>query len=75
MLFYVIQFAYHASFSWNEKRDKGNVSLYQAEEIQSKVHGTMTCDGLILYALLAGGDYHNVCYFLFSHKSILISST
>ncbi|KZP10974.1 PIN domain-like protein, partial [Athelia psychrophila] len=44
------------------KRDKGNVSLYRAKEIQSKVHSTMTHDGLILYALLAGGDYDNVCY-------------
>lgn len=62
-----ISFTYHTSSRWNERQDKGFVTLYQAESIQSKVDSMMTREGLILFALLAGGDYDKVrfiCVFM-----------
>ncbi|KAF7965283.1 hypothetical protein HWV62_44687 [Athelia sp. TMB] len=43
--------------TWNERLDKGAVTLYRAVDIRAKVHNMMTREGLVLFALLTGGDY------------------
>lgn len=45
----------------NKKKDKGEVALYTSENIFISPDVSLTRGGLLLTALLAGGDYHKVC--------------
>ncbi|RDX50900.1 PIN domain-like protein, partial [Lentinus brumalis] len=51
--------------SSSRKEDGDVVAIYRASAIQENPAVQMTRGGMVLLAVLAGGDYHKVCYGLF----------
>jgi hypothetical protein len=51
----------HLFLSFDIKKDGDNVTVFTETAIQTKREVQLTQGGMLLMALLAGGDYNTVC--------------
>lgn len=65
-----------ACSSSNIKKDKDNIAIYTADAIQSTAGVKSTQGGLLLIAILCGGDYNKVCFIgVVLYYGIVLTST
>lgn len=62
----------HPALNAHGKVSEHHVMVYTADAVQNHPEVGLTREGMILFALLAGGDYNKVCYsYHFNHDLCL----
>lgn len=55
------------------KSDKLHYMVYKADDIKNNANVSLTRGGMILFALLSGGDYSKVCFLAVYAKISLLT--